>query len=69
MGGAAAGEIFTPKNFSGRLSGPVLAGDALARSLNVPAPVPSLLRPLSLEPHGPRFRPATAAATSTRSAR
>jgi len=31
------GEQFTPRNFSGRFSGPVMMGDALGRSLNVPA--------------------------------
>ena len=33
----ASGRVFAPQNFSKRFSGPVLMGEALARSLNVPA--------------------------------
>ncbi len=33
----ANGRVFAPQNFSRRFSGPVLMGEALARSLNVPA--------------------------------
>jgi penicillin-binding protein 1C len=35
--GEPGGRIFSPKNFSGDYSGPVMLGDALGRSLNVPA--------------------------------
>lgn len=35
--GDADGEQFSPRNFSGKFSGPVMMGDALGRSLNVPA--------------------------------
>src|SRR5690606_20222130 len=35
--GAPDGELFEPQNFSKTFSGPVLMGDALGRSLNVPA--------------------------------
>lgn len=35
--GEVDGTLFRPKNFSGKFSGPVLLGDALGRSLNVPA--------------------------------
>lgn len=35
--GEANGRLFEPKNYSGKFSGPVLAGKALGRSLNVPA--------------------------------
>ncbi|MBI3182505.1 MAG: penicillin-binding protein 1C [Myxococcales bacterium] len=35
--GDPAGELFSPKNFSEEFSGPVLLGEALGRSLNVPA--------------------------------
>ena len=33
----AAGSWFSPRNFSGRFTGPVMLADALGRSLNVPA--------------------------------
>jgi penicillin-binding protein 1C len=35
--GKAPGAIFSPRNFTNHFSGPVLLGDALGRSLNVPA--------------------------------
>ncbi|MFP2932959.1 penicillin-binding transpeptidase domain-containing protein, partial [Pyxidicoccus sp. 3LG] len=35
--GEADGDLFSPKNYSGDYSGPVLMGEALGRSLNVPA--------------------------------
>ncbi|MBK8011619.1 MAG: penicillin-binding protein 1C [Deltaproteobacteria bacterium] len=35
--GEALSEVFVPRNYSGAYSGPVLMGEALARSLNVPA--------------------------------
>ncbi len=35
--GGPDGEEFSPRNFSGTFSGPVMMGDALGRSLNVPA--------------------------------
>lgn len=35
--GEALSEVFVPRNYSGAYAGPVLMGEALARSLNVPA--------------------------------
>jgi penicillin-binding protein 1C len=35
--GESDGDLFVPKNYSGDYSGPVLMGEALGRSLNVPA--------------------------------
>jgi penicillin-binding protein 1C len=35
--GEVAGELFVPKNYSEEFAGPVLMGEALGRSLNVPA--------------------------------
>jgi penicillin-binding protein 1C len=35
--GEADGRLFVPRNFAGGTSGPVLMGDALGRSLNIPA--------------------------------
>ncbi len=47
--GEADGASFTPKNFSGTYAGPVMMGDALGRSLNVPAiRVAALVGPAAL---------------------
>ncbi|MBZ4420570.1 penicillin-binding protein 1C [Myxococcus sp. RHSTA-1-4] len=52
--GEADGDLFSPRNYSGDYSGPVLMGEALGRSLNVPAI--RVARRVGLEPLLTRLR-------------
>jgi penicillin-binding protein 1C len=52
--GEADGDLFSPRNYAGDYSGPVLMGEALGRSLNVPAI--RVARRVGLEPLLTRLR-------------